>query len=176
MVTDVSIPDLGLRYIILHSDFIMISKLKDYQKAIANQISRFGDIRFTGQLIFVVIILLISWSGVRAIQTNYGLQQQAADVQQQNQLSELENNNISLQNQYYNSNQYLELSARQNFGLAFPGEQELIVPSNVALDYTVNLPSSQSSAKPSSKQPQYQQNFENWVDFFLHRNDFVSNK
>src|ERR1039457_7463051 len=119
---------------------MMISKLKQYQKNISNQISRFGDIRFTGQLIFVVIILLISWSGMRAIQTNYGLQQQAAKLKQQNELANLENNNINLQNQYYNGDQYLELSARQNFGLAFPGETELIVPQNVALAYTENLP------------------------------------
>ena len=154
----------------------MIFKLKQYLKNLSNQISRFGDIRFTGQLIFTVIILLISWSGVRAIQTNYGLQKQVAEIQQQNQLSDLANSNINLENQYYNSKQYLELSARQNLGLAFAGEKELIVPDSVAYAYTVNLPNSGPKINiPNANQPAYQRNFVAWVDFFLHRNDFVTN-
>ena len=150
-----------------------MQNLKTYQRKVVNQISRFGDIRFSGQLIFVVIILLISWSGVRAIQTNYSLQKQASELKQQNELASLQNNNIVLQNQYYKSNQYLELSARQNFGLANPGETELIVPSSVANEYVANQPSTNSSTSNSAgSQPKYQQNFQSWIDFFLHRNSY----
>src|ERR1700680_1657760 len=101
----------------------MKPKLNKYQKTFSKQIARFGDIRFTGQIVFVVIVLLISWSGVRAIQSNYNLQQQASKLQQQNKLSDLQNQTIALQNEYYNSSQYLELSARQNYGLAQAGEK-----------------------------------------------------
>jgi hypothetical protein len=45
----------------------------------------------------------------------------------------LQNENDDLKNAYYKSPQYLELSARQNFGLAAPGEKELLVPKAVAL-------------------------------------------
>jgi cell division protein FtsB len=135
--------------------------------AIAN---RLNDVRFVGQLLFLVIVLLISWSGVKVIQTNYGLQKQITVLKQQNELQKLQNENLALQNQYYNSNQYLELSARQNFGLAAPGEKEIIVPQQVALSYTVNLPSPASTnISPKAKQPIYQSNFESWVNFFLHR-------
>ena len=103
----------------------MLAKLKNYQKTIARQVTRFGDIRFTGQVIFVVIVLLITWSGIRAIQSNYNLQQQVLEAKQQNQVAALQNSTVALQNNYYKSNQYLELSARQNFGLALPGEKEL---------------------------------------------------
>ena len=154
----------------------MFTKIKQYQKNASDQISRFGDIRFTGQIVFVAIVFLISWSGARAIQSNYSLQEQAAQLNQQNQLASLENNNISLQNQYYNSNQYIELSGRQNFGLAYPGETELIVPNNVAGQYTTNLPDKYAKlTKSPANQPGYQKNFEAWVDFFLHRNDFQTN-
>ena len=103
-----------------------------------------------------------------AIDANYVLQKQIAELQQQNDLQQLENNNLALQNDYYNSDQYLELSARQNFGLGAPGETELVVPTNVALSYTVPEPKT-STAKPNAQPPTYQRNFQAWVDFFLHR-------
>ncbi|MHB1864812.1 MAG: septum formation initiator family protein [Candidatus Saccharimonadales bacterium] len=147
----------------------MEQKLKQYQKYISNLISRFGDIRFTGQVIFVFIVLLITWSGIRAIQSNYSLQQQVLELQQQNQLAQLQNSTIALQNEYYNSNQYLDLSARENFGLASPGEKELIVPQSVALKYTVNVPGINSS-NLSNNTSKNQLNYLSWINFFLHRN------
>jgi hypothetical protein len=115
-------------------------------------------------------VLLISWSGVKVIQTNYGLQKQISVLKQQNELQQLQNKNLALQNQYYNSNQYLELSARENFSLAASGEKEIIVPQSVALSYTVNLPTTAiTTISSKSKQPTYQRNFESWVNFFLHR-------
>ncbi|HSW85318.1 MAG TPA: septum formation initiator family protein [Candidatus Saccharimonadales bacterium] len=141
-----------------------------YIDQIAYYFRRLNDPRFVGQLIFVVIVLLMSWSGVKTIQTNYGLQKQITSLAQQNTLQQLQNDNLALQNQYFNSNQYLELSARQNFGLAAPGEKEVVVPASVALAYTTNLPDiSKRSVTASAKQPAYQQNLESWVDFFLHR-------
>lgn len=133
--------------------------------------NRLNDISFVGQLIFLVIVLLISWSGVRVIQTNYSLQKQIGNLKQQNQLQKLKNEDLALQNKYYQSNQYIDISARQNFSLAAPGEKEVLVPRQVALAYTVNLPSfTATSPLPNkSTQPAYQRNFESWVNFFLHR-------
>jgi cell division protein FtsB len=142
----------------------------EYTDQISLFLRRMNDPRFVGQLIFVVVVLLISWSGVKSIQTNYSLQKQITALNQQNSLQKLRNDNLSLQNQYYNSNQYLELSARQNFGLAAPGEKEVVVPASVAQAYTVNLPGMPSpDAATKAKQPAYQRNFQSWVDFFLHR-------
>ncbi len=132
-------------------------------------IRRLNDVRFAGQVIFVVIVLLISWSGVKAIQLNYSLQKQIAAIKQQNAIQKLQNDNLALQNQYYKSNQYLELSARQNFGLAAPGEKEILVPRQVALSYTVAMPGQSKTASAQIKQSAYQNNFRSWVDFFLHR-------
>lgn len=148
----------------------MNKKLKQYKNSIANTISRFGDIRFTGQVIFLAIVLLIFWSGAKAIQSNYNLQQQQAELKQQNQLAQLQNTTISLQNDYYNSNQYLELSARQNFGLADPGEKELLVPANVALNYTEPLPQSDQSSQSTSTGNE--SNYQTWINFFFRRNTF----
>ena len=116
----------------------------------------------------MVIVLLISWSGIKTIQTNYELQKQISGLKQQTDVQKLKNNNLALQNDYFKSNQYLELSARQNFGLAAPGEKEIIVPKSVALSYTVNPPASKTQSA-SDQLPGYQKNFQSWVDFFLHR-------
>ena len=147
----------------------MLEKLKEY-KNFQSYVEQFRDIRAIGLAIFLVIVLLISWSGVKVIQSNYELQRQISQLQQENQVQQLENNNLKLQNEYFNTNQYLELAARQNFGLGKPGETELIVPANVALAHTVTIgDSSNKTTKASSKQPAYQRNFEAWINFFLHR-------
>lgn len=130
---------------------------------------RLTDVGFLGQVLFVILVLLISWSGIKTIQTNYGLQKQITALNQRNSLQKLQNDNLALKNQYYNSNQYLELSARQNFGLAAAGEKEILVPENVAMAYTANLPSPVKPVEAKVKQPAYQRNFEAWVNFFMHR-------
>ena len=143
-------------------------QIKTQIDRITDFLRRLGDIRFAGQILFVIIVLLISWSGIKTIQTNYGLQKQISALNQRNAVQQLQNDNLALQNDYFNSNQYLELAARQNFGLAAPGEKEVIVPQSVALSYTTDLaPPKQPTAK--DHQPAYQRNFESWVNFFLHR-------
>lgn len=129
---------------------------------------RLRDVRFAGQVLFAVIVLLVSWSGVKAIDTNYSLEKQISALQEQNNLKQLENSNMQLQNNYYNSKQYLELSARQNFGLAAPGEKELLVPQNVALSYTIVQPQPVISSS-NSHLPWYERNLQAWGNFFLHR-------
>ena len=89
--------------------------------------------------------------------------------QQETRIQKLENTNLSLENEYFNSNQYLELAARQDFGLGAPGDKLIIVPESVAMSYTVSIPVTAGSATADAKQPGYQKNFQSWVDFFLHR-------
>jgi cell division protein FtsB len=130
--------------------------------------SRFRDVRFTGLILFAVIVLLISWSGVKVIETNYKLQKQISALQQQTDITSLKNDNQQLQNEYYNTSQYLELSARQNFGLGAPGEKELIVPTTVAMAHTVDPPAVAAPTAAASK-PFYERNLQAWVNFFTHR-------
>lgn len=140
-----------------------------YQNHVLPFVRRLQDVRFAGQVIFVIIVLLVSWSGIKSIQTNYNLQKQISSLNQQNKLQKLENDNLALQNQYLESNQFLELSARQNFGLAAPGEKVIIVPKDVALARTIELPKPAQADLAKDKQPAYQRNLESWVNFFLNR-------
>lgn len=137
-------------------------------------LSRVTDIRSIGLVVFAIIVLLVSWSGVRAIQANYELEKQIAGMRQENALQELRNNNQKLKNQYYETPQYLELAARQNFGLALPGEKELIVPKDVALKYVKGV-QPVASVEPVSEAKKhvsfYERNWQAWINFFLNRTD-----
>lgn len=132
---------------------------------------QFKDVRFAGFVVFGILVLLVTWSGVSVIETNYELQKQVSKLRQQNEVSKLENNNLRLQNEYYNSDQYLELTARRQFGKGQPGEKLLLVPESVALKYTVDIPEEtrQATATPTLKKPFIQKNIEAWINFFTHR-------
>ena len=149
----------------------MNEKLKRYQDIIEGYFDQLQDVRVVGMLSLAVMVLLISWSGAKAIDTNYRLQKQISRLEQQVAVSELSNKNLQLQNEYFKTNQYLELSARQNFGLALPGEKELIIPKTVALAHTTNVQNAEEAqaAQTKAKQPTYQRNFQAWMNFFLHR-------
>lgn len=144
-------------------------KLAEYQKLALQFAERFRDVRFAALMLFLVVVLLISWSGVKSIQSNYELQKQISALRQQNNVQQLSNKNLKLENEYYNTDSYLDLQARLNFGLASPGEIEIVVPKAVALSYTVAPPAPPATTKPSDKQASAQRNFEAWVNFFLHR-------
>ncbi|HEU4914309.1 MAG TPA: septum formation initiator family protein [Candidatus Saccharimonadales bacterium] len=134
-------------------------------------ILQFRDVRAVGLLLFLVVVLLISWSGVKVIDTNYRLQKQINEYEQHNGLKKLANTNLKLENEYYRTNQYLDISARQNFGLAAPGETLVNISPNVALAHTVDLPDGEQvlAKKTKEKQPAYQRNFQSWIDFLFHR-------
>jgi cell division protein FtsB len=129
---------------------------------------QFHDMRALGLLVFLLVALLISYSGVKSIQTNYDLQKRISELKQQNQVQQLANANQKLKNQYLASDQYLDIAARQNFGLGAPGEKLILVPEAVARKNTV-APAVEKRPTPTSEQPFYQRNFQAWMNFFLNR-------
>jgi len=150
----------------------MLDRFKKYQSH--PLLHQLRDVRSLGMIGFAVVVLLVSWSGVKTIQTNYKLEQQIAQLRQNNDIQELQNNNQQLRNEYYKTPQYLELAARQNFGLAAPGEKELLVAKDIALSYVKGIASANTpaAAQPSEAKkhlPYYQRNVQAWINFFLHR-------
>jgi cell division protein FtsB len=131
-----------------------------------------ADARNIGLYIFGLVVVAIAWSGARTVQNNYSLQKQISTLKQQNAVLQLLNENTALQNKYYQTDQYLELSARQNLGLAAPGEQVMIVPKNVAMSYIdpkLAGASTQSPINSPDNRPGYVKNLEAWRDFLLGR-------
>jgi cell division protein FtsB len=133
------------------------------------RVQQLRDVRVVGLIVFAIIVLLVTWSSVSVIQTNYVLQKQITQLDEQNRIQQLENDNQKLRNQYFNTDQYLELQARRQFGKAAPGETLVIIPKDVALSKLQPIPEANEDTTQQPNKPTYQKNFEAWRDFFLHR-------
>ena len=144
------------------------TKWSDYFARGRQYVLSLRDIRNVGSLAFFVMLTLVVWSGARAIQTNYDLQKKVYETTKQNEVKRLENANLELTNKYYGTSQYLEVTARQNLGLAAPGETVLLVPKDAAMARTVPEPV-EKQPTPVENLPFWQRNFRAWMDFFLHR-------
>jgi cell division protein FtsB len=130
------------------------------------------DVRNIALYLFAVIVLAITWSGVKTVQRNYDLQKKIAEIKQQNAVIDLQDQNTDLKNKYLDTDEYLELAARQNLGLAAPGEKVLIVPKNTAMKYvdpSLEKSSSKIASKPPDNRSRYTKNLEAWRDFLLGR-------
>lgn len=127
------------------------------------------DTRVLGLLAFGVVALLVTWSGIKVVQTNYELEKKISVNKQRNAVEELENANLKLKNKYYESDQYLELSARRQFGKAAPGEKLYTVPASVALSKTIEpAPTPQQEAKQvEENKPKLKKNFDDWMKFLF---------
>lgn len=152
----------------VYNNATVLEKIKKYQKhPIWHQ---FRDVRFLGFIVFGILVLLASWSGVNVIETNFELQKQAAQLDQQNRVQELTNTNLKLQNEYYKTDTYLELTARKQFGKGAPGEKLLLVPKSVALAHAKELPTEEGEEAPvevKDNRPTYRKNLDEWLDFFF---------
>jgi len=133
------------------------------------------DVRNIVLYVFAVIVLAITWSGIKTVQRNYELQKKIAEINEKNEVIELQNKNIDLQNKYLQTEEYLELAARQNLGLAAPGEKVLIVPKNVAMKYVDQSQAKDDSSvnnSPEDHRSRYAKNVQSWRDFLLGRKAF----
>lgn len=148
----------------------MLNRLKSLNYS--EIIRELRDIRTIGLIAFAIIVVLVSYNSVGIIQTNYELQKKIATLTKQVELQELENTNLSLKNEYLNTDHYLELQARKQFSKALPGENVLLVTEEAALNHVKPIKQaaddSTKSGKKSNK-PKYQQNFESWMEFFIRR-------
>ena len=151
----------------------MLDKIKNHLNG--GKLHFLKDTQNLGLIAFGVIAILVSWSGVKSIQTNYELQKQISEISQQNAVAELENTNLKLRNEYLKTDQYLELAARRQFGKAAPGETVIVVPEKVALANTVEPKKSLPKVETTEeKKPLYLKNLQAWINFFLHRETVVN--
>lgn len=133
-------------------------------------IRRLSDVRYLGQVIIVIIVLLVSWSTAKAIQLNYDVQKRVAEKQKQNEVQKLKNENLKLKIKYLETDEFLELSARRQLGKALPGETVVIVPKEVAMRHTVQSSISTDEdlqQNSDENKPTYQKNLEAWRRFLF---------
>lgn len=149
----------------------MLEKIKNRLHRVP--IQQFKDVRVLGLMVFGVLVVLASWSGVSVIEANYVLMQQASQLDQQNQIQQLTNNNLKLQNEYYTTDTYLELTARKQLGKGAPGETLLLVPKSVALAHAKELPNQpeEEISKKDDERSGSAKNFQDWMSFIFRRDD-----
>lgn len=137
-------------------------------KIIINRLEFLKDPRSIGLIAFGVIVLLVTYSGIKVAQDNYDLGKKISVQEQKNDVAHLENENLKLSNQYFQTDQYLELAARRQFGRAAPGEKMYMIPDEIAMKYTSDspeAPKSDKTAKTNPSEPKFFQNINAWVDF-----------
>lgn len=111
-------------------------------------------------LAFVIAMGWI-WGTVETLQKNFVYQQQVDALTQDVELEKLRNQNLAFQQEYYRSEEFLELSARQRLGKADPGEKLIILPDSRNITDTV---SSSSVAVPTVLR---EGNLSQWLQFFF---------
>lgn len=134
------------------------------------RIEPFIDVRVFGLIIFGVIMVLVSWSGLKVLQTNYELEKKISQLSHRNTVQQLENENLKLKNKYLESDQYLELTARRQFNKAAKGEKLYLVPKEAAMSSTANIPTEKpNTTKSDLPKSKYQENLDDWRNFLFNR-------
>ena len=107
----------------------------------------------------LIIAASWAWGSISMMQRNFGLQKEVDARQRELELTELEVATLEYQQNYYQSDEYKDLAAREKLGLAGPGEKVLMLPPNT------------ESAKKDNDTPALTQpkrvpsNFEQWMNF-----------
>lgn len=89
-------------------------------------------ININNGVLAVALLIALSWvwGTVEAIQRNFSLQQEVDSLAQEIAYYELENDTLKFHQKYYQTEEYLDLSARERLNKAGPGEKLLILPAN----------------------------------------------
>ena len=113
-------------------------------------------------VLMVVIVAVAVWMAmvIQVLNNNYKLQRQVDNAKLDSQMLELENQNLRLEQLYYRTDEYMELSARSLLGKALPGEHLVVLP---RVSYT-------GKAKRSGSTVATKSNFDQWLDFLFGQN------
>lgn len=108
-----------------------------------------------------LLALSWAWSTVNVLSKNYNLERQVQQASLDNQVMELQNQNLKLEQAYYQTDEYLELQARKLLNKANPGEHLVI------LSQTKSEDENDSDSYDSTEVDK--SNFEQWMDFLFGR-------
>lgn len=137
---------------------INISK---YQYLYRHLYRRYANLNNVVIAIAFLIALSWAWGSIGMMERNYKLQQQVYVNQQKHTLAQLEVDTLKYQHNYYQTDEYKELSLRQHLGEGKPGEKLLILPPNSVAAKQVDAPKHIAR----SAAPRSESNFQQWMDF-----------
>ena len=108
--------------------------------------------------VIVGVVLVLVFMIVRSLEQNYQSETYIKESLLENEIQEIENENLALQQEYYASKEFLELSARKA-NKAYPGEHLVILP-DTNEDEKVNVG---IASTPSDQRL----NIEKWFEFLF---------
>lgn len=124
--------------------------------------------------VVIAVALLIAvnwmWGALEMMQRNYSLQREVDAKSRQLQLTELQRDSLALQKRYYQTDEFLELAARESMGLVMPGEKTLIIPESgntSAVDGLDSDPETSTSSLKDSSGSVQPGNMEQWFNFLF---------
>lgn len=112
--------------------------------------------------IAILIVIYLGISTVETVNRNWELQQKINRLQEENELIDLENEALGYDIEYYKTDEYLELAAKQDLGLRAPGEKVIVLPKSQ------KPTSDKSTAEPElTGLEQAMENWQAWWNFLF---------
>jgi len=140
-------------------------KQTDIIKTLYHLKHRYGTMNNIVVAIALIIAASWAWGSITMMQRNFALQKDYDARKRELQLTELEVATLEYQQNYYRSDEYKDLAAREHLGLAAQGEKVLILPPNseAAKQYGKEPTVAQKASEPGSAPS----NLEQWAGFLL---------
>ena len=126
---------------------------------------RFSHTSSFTKIIIIVEFLLIAYliySLTKNVYNSYKVDQYIEEFETENSVIETENRQKTEDYLYFTSEEYIDKIAKQNLGLVNPGEEVIILSSNVILEESDDNDLSSNLAKHSGMN-----NSEQWWNFFF---------
>ena len=115
--------------------------------------------------IALVIAASWTWGTISSMQTNFTAQKAYEEQKRQLELTKLEVDTLQYQQNYYNSDEYKDLSARTYLGLVSPGEKVLLLPKNTTNAQREVLIDTTKSPNANTTKVVSLSNFQQWMNF-----------
>ena len=145
--------------------------LMDISKKLRHLWRAYGTLNNVVIAVALIIAASWAWGSISMMQTNFSAQKSVDDQQRDLELMQLEVDTLQFQQNYYKSDEYKDLAARMNLGLASPGEKVLLLPKNsdavIAGDKADAKKETQTSTQSTS---QAASNLEQWMNFLVGNN------
>ena len=111
----------------------------------------------------IVLCLVWTYQSIMAMSRNWDLSEKLTSEKKELELLTIETEAAELENEYYRSNEYQELTARKYLDKQLPGEKMVVLPENSEM--------AQNKHKETARQIQDTEeeytNFEKWMKFLF---------
>ena len=138
-----------------------MEKLKTRIRRLKYKIMRKMTVSRALILIFVACCLMWTYGAIVSLSRNWQLEQSLYSKQREVKLLELEVETLELENQYYASEEYQELAAREKENKLFAGETMVYLPKNSEAAKTKHA---ETESAVAYKEPS---NFRQWLSFLF---------